>query len=248
MDNSLPCVLITGAADRIGAVMARTFHQLGYNVAIHYRSSHPKAAALAQQLEQQRQDSTLLLQCELSDIGALQQLPTKVYQQFGRLDIVINNASAFYPTPMENASEEQWQALMDANLKGPFFLAQAARQYLDDQRGSIINLVDIYAQRPLAEHPIYCIAKAGNEAMVKSLALELGPHIRVNGISPGAIMWPAIEATPQEKQRQAKIIEKTALKRCGKAQDIAHTAVYLATNEYISGQIISIDGGRTLAC
>ncbi|ROS01669.1 pteridine reductase [Sinobacterium caligoides] len=245
MPETSPTLLITGAADRIGAAIAEHFHAAGYNIALHYRQSRAQADALAAKLQQRREASVLLLQCDLADTEKLQRLPEQTVQHFGRLDILINNASTFFPTPLDTADNLQWQQLMDANLKGPFFLAQAAAKLLRQHQGCIINLVDIYAEHPLQQHPIYCMAKAGNQMMVKSLAVELGPEIRVNGIAPGAILWPS-QAGITEQQRQAEILAQTPLKRCGAADDIARTALFLATDNFISGQIIKVDGGRSV--
>ncbi len=182
--------LITGAAHRIGAHIARTLHAEGVDVVIHYRHSSAVAEALRDELEASRADSVLLLQADLHRTELFPRLIAAVQHWRGRLDLLVNNASSFYPTPMETATEAQWNDLLGSNLKAPFFLAQQAAPLLRSSAGAIINLVDIHAERPLKDHPVYSIAKAGNAMLVKALARELGPEIRVNGIAPGAILWP----------------------------------------------------------
>lgn len=249
MEENLPTLtgkvaLITGAAQRIGAEIVRTLHAAGMDTAIHYRSSETAAEALKQELEQQRSNSTLLLQADLADIATIPSMIKQLQQWRGRLDLLVNNASSFYPTPVAEASEEQWDELMASNLKAPFFLSQAAAEMLRRGRGNIINLVDIHAERPLQGHPIYSISKAGNAMLVKSLARELGPEIRVNGIAPGVILWPEADIGDAAK---AQAIARTALKESGRPEDIARTLLFLARDAgYITGQIINVDGGRTI--
>ncbi len=236
--------LITGGAHRIGARVARLLHAEGANLALHYHCSQADAERLQQALERERKGSVQLLQGDLRDILRLGALIAEVEAYHGRLDILVNNASSFYPTPIDEASEAHWDDLLGSNLKGPFFLSQAAASLLRASRGVVINLVDIHSQRPLKAHPIYSIAKAGNAMMVKTLARELGPEVRVNGISPGAILWPEqglSEATKEE------ILSRTALERAGSPEDIARTLLFLVRDaDYITGQIIAVDGGRTL--
>jgi pteridine reductase len=236
--------LITGAAQRIGARVARLLHAEGADLVLHYNRSAQAAEALRQTLEQQRSDSVRLVQANLCEIAALPTLIAEVEGYHGRLDILINNASSFYPTPLAEATEAQWEDLLGSNLKGPFFLTQAAAPLLRQSRGVVINLVDIHAQRPLKAHPIYSIAKAGNAMMVKTLARELGPEVRVNGISPGAILWPEQGLSESSKD---EILSRTALGRPGSPEDIARTLLFLVRDaDYITGQIIAVDGGRTL--
>jgi pteridine reductase len=243
---SQPTLLITGAANRIGAETCRLFHQAGFNIALHYRSSADSAQQLADELNAVRTDSIMLLQADLADSSQLERLARSTEDHFGRIDVLINNASCFYPTPVDTMTEQQWDDLFASNAKAPLFLAKACAPALKAQQGCIINFIDIYAERPLSQHPIYCMAKAANRAMVKSLAVELGPEVRVNGVSPGAIMWPD---QGMNQSQQQSILDATALKRCGEAGDIANTALFLATKAgYITGQIISVDGGRTLQC
>ncbi len=247
-ENSNPVTgkvaLITGAAMRIGAEITRTLHAAGMDTIIHYRNSESAATQLGRELENQRPDSTLLLQADLTDTAALPAMLKQIQNWRGQLDLLVNNASSFYPTPLGECSVEQWDELMGSNLKAPFFLAQAMAPMLKRNRGSIINLVDIHAERPLAGHAIYSIAKAGNAMMVKTLARELGPEIRVNGIAPGIILWPEAELDESTKD---EAIARTALKDTGCPNDIARTLLFLARNAgYITGQIITVDGGRTL--
>jgi pteridine reductase len=236
--------LITGAAARIGAEIARTLHAEGMDLALHYRGSAAAARALCLELEQVRPGSVLLVQADLAETAALRGLVERVAAFRGRLDLLVNNASVFYPTPIDTASETQWDDLMASNLKGPFFLAQAAADLLRASGGAIVNLVDIHAERPLKDHPIYCMAKAGNAMMVRALARDLGPRVRVNGVAPGAILWPG-EGMAEETKRQ--ILGRTALGRPGSPADIARAVLFLARDaDYITGQILNVDGGRTL--
>ncbi|MEW8627899.1 MAG: pteridine reductase [Candidatus Thiodiazotropha sp.] len=236
--------LITGAAHRIGAAIATELHNQGMNILLHYRNSKTEADKLKQQLEQQRPDSVRLARADLNDTSGLSELVDQARQINNRLDLLVNNASSFYPTPLDEATETDWDDLIGSNLKAPFFLSQAAAPLLREQQGSIVNLVDIHALRPLKSHPIYSVAKAGNAMLIKSLARELGPDVRVNGIAPGAILWP--EQGLSEATRQA-ILERTALKRPGSETDIVNTLLFLHRDApYITGQIIPVDGGRTL--
>ncbi len=237
-------VLITGAAHRIGAATARLLHQAGANIVLHYRSSGGGAEALAEELNALRAASVTLLQGDLLDIAALPQLVAQAHAAWGRLDVLINNASTFYPTPVGSVGEEQWNDLMGTNLKAPFFLSQAAAPHLKAERGCIVNIVDIHADQPLRGHPVYSMAKAGLGMMTKSLAAELGPEIRVNGIAPGAILWPENDMDDAIK---TKILERTFLKRQGNPRDIARAALFLIRDaDYTSGHIIKVDGGRSL--
>jgi pteridine reductase len=236
--------LITGAARRIGAEVARWLHRAGANLVLHYRSSEQAAQALRDTLEAERRDSVVLLQADLQACETFPELIRQVQDYRGRLDILVNNASSFYPTPLAEASAEQWDGLIGANLKGPFFLSREAAPLLRATGGCIINLVDIHAERPLKNYPIYSIAKAGNAMMVKALARELGPDVRVNGIAPGAILWP--DHGLGEDARE-EILARTALRRAGSPADIARTLLFLVQDaDYITGQIIAVDGGRTL--
>jgi pteridine reductase len=237
-------VLITGGARRVGAEIARTLHAAGANLFIHYRSSAAAAKTLADGLNAIRPHSAAIHAAQLLREDAPEQLIAAVLEEFGRLDVLINNASSFYPTPVGSITLQQWDDLMGSNLKTPLFLSQAAAPSLREQRGLIINLIDIHALRPLKAHPVYSIAKAGLAMLTRSLARELGPQVRVNGIAPGPVLWP--EGAMDEVLRQ-EIINKTALKRHGSPQDIARTALFLAQDApYITGQIIAVDGGRSI--
>ena len=236
--------LITGAAHRIGAQTARTLHAVGGNIVLHYRNSAAGAEALQGELQTIRPNSVTLVQGDLHDSAALPRIIEQAHAAWGRLDLLVNNASTFYPTPIGTEGEAQWDDLIGSNLKAPFFLAQAAAPHLRAQRGSIVNIVDIHAERPLKEHPVYSMAKAGLVMMTKSLACELGPEVRVNGVAPGAILWPENEMDDATKN---KILERTFLKRQGNPQDIANAVLFLARDaHYTSGHILTVDGGRSL--
>ena len=238
-------VLLTGGVRRIGAVIARTLHRAGMNLALHYRSSGTEAAALRDELNCQRPDSVLLLPAELKNTAALPALVEQTINKWGRLDALINNASSFFATPLGQTTEADWDELLASNLKAPFFLSQAAAPYLQAVQGCIVNLVDIYAERPLANHPVYCAAKAGLRMLTRSLALELGPAVRVNGIAPGAILWPEQGMSDAVK---AQLLSRIPLRRQGEPEDIARTVLFLLQDApYITGQIIAVDGGRSLS-
>jgi pteridine reductase len=237
-------VLITGAARRVGAQVARVLHAAGANILIHYRTSAAAAIALADSLNAARPRSAAIHAAHLLNPDAPEKLVAAALLEFGHLDVLINNASSFYPTPVGRITSPQWDDLVGSNLKAPLFLSQAAAPSLKARRGLIINMVDIHALRPLKEHPVYCAAKAGLVMLTKSLARELGPEIRVNGIAPGPVLWP--EGDMQEEVKR-DIIDRTALKRPGSPEDIAQTALFLAAHApYITGQIIAVDGGRSI--
>jgi len=237
--------LVTGGSDRIGAETVRTLHGAGLDVVIHYFRSAAKAEALAETLNEQRPQSAVTVQGDLLDGEVYRKLVDGAADAFGRLDALINNASTFYPTPVEEASRSQWKDLMGTNARAPFFLAQAAAPLLREHKGCIVNLVDIHALRPKREYPLYSMAKAANAMMVKALARELGPDIRVNGVAPGAILWP--EHEEMTESRKQEILSRTALQRPGSAADIAKTVRFLVVEaDYITGQIIPVDGGRTV--
>jgi pteridine reductase len=215
------------------------------NIVLHYRRSGTQARELMEHLNRQRPNSVSLAQAELLNTGELGRLLTKARERWGRLDVLINNASSFYPTPVGRITERDWDDLIGTNLKAPLFLAQAAAAHLKAHAGCIINIADIHAERPLKGYLLYSIAKAGLVMLTKSLARELGPEVRVNAIAPGAILWPEIE--DYEAMHQ-EIIERTALKRQGSPDDIARTALFLIRNaDYITGQTIAVEGGRTLS-
>lgn len=244
--SSNPVVLITGGARRIGACIARHLHQLGYNIALHHRNSVQEATALAADLNQLRANSVITIYGDLNQLNQIQQLVDAAAAHWGRLDGVINNASSFYPTPLGSVTQEQWDDLLNSNLKAPFFIAQAAAKALQRSHGCIINIADIYADRPLKDHPVYCAAKAGNVMLTKSLARELAPKVRVNGIAPGAILWPE-QNDEQQQSKQQNILDRIPLARQGDPEDIAKAVEFLlAQAPYITGQIITVDGGRGL--
>lgn len=236
--------MITGAARRIGAELVHYLHQSGINIVLHYRSSEKDATTLADKLNAQRPDSVKLLQGDLKEYAKIPNLIKQAVSLFGDIDVLINNASSFYPTDLNEVNEEIWEDLVGVNLKAPLFLTQAIAPHLKKSKGCIINIVDIHADRPLKDYPVYCIAKAGLAMLTKSMARELAPEVRVNGIAPGAIMWPEVQHYEGMHQ---EIISRTALKREGIPKDIADTALFLINHaNYITGQIIAVDGGRTL--
>lgn len=240
-----PVALITGSGRRVGAVIARTLHAAGYDLVLHYRHSADAAEALAAELEQQREQSVQLVHAELAAVDMLPELVTAALSRFGRLDALVNNASAFYPTPVGSATQAQWDELFASNAQAPFFLAQAATPALRRAGGAIVNLVDIYAERPLANHPIYCMAKAALLAMTRALALDLGPQVRVNAVAPGAVMWPSEGKSYDDKQA---MLERTPLKRAGAPEDVASAVLWLLRDApFVTGQVIRVDGGRTLS-
>jgi pteridine reductase len=238
-------VVITGAARRVGATIARVLHEAGANLVVHYRSSARDAEALLAELNRERPKSAVMFQADLLELSTLPALCEFAVRSFGSLDVLVNNASTFYPTPLGKITPHAWDDLMGSNLKVPLFLSQAAAPALRESRGLIINIVDIHALRPLRNYTVYCAAKAGLHMLTRSLARELGPEIRVNGISPGPVLWP--EQGGDEAGR-AKIIERTVLKRMGMPEDIARTALFFATSApFVTGQVLAVDGGRSVA-
>lgn len=236
--------LITGAGRRVGAAITRSLHAEGAGVAIHYRGSAREAAALAAELNGQRKESALTVQADLLDTGHLRQLIDSVVGQAGRLDILVNNASSFYPTPLPEITEAQWTDLLGTNLKAPVFLAQAALPHLKASHGVIINIVDIHAIRPLRDHALYGAAKAGLAFVTRALARDLAPDVRVNGVAPGAILWPEDGVT---ERMQETVLKQIPMKRIGDPADIAGCVVYLVRDaHYVTGQIIAVDGGRSI--
>ena len=236
--------LVTGAARRIGATISRTLHQHGASIAIHYRGSAVDANALCDKLNAVRPDSAITIQADLANTSSLPALVESVIDWHGSLDILINNASSFYPTPIGEITESNWDDILGSNLKAPLFLSQAAMQSLRATHGVIINIVDIHAQRPLRDHAVYGSAKAGLAMLTRSLAKDLAPEIRVNGVSPGAILWPEAGIAEQTKQ---SILEQIPAGRAGSADDIAGCVLYLVRDaDYVTGQIIAVDGGRSI--
>lgn len=236
--------LITGAARRIGAAIARRLHADGACVAIHYRASASEADALRDELNSVRENSAATFAADLNVAGAAEKLSTKVADWHGRIDVLVNNASSFYPTPLGEIDEENWSDLVGSNLKAPVFLSQAAAPHLRSAHGNIVNIVDIHARRPLRDHAVYGSAKAGLVMLTRSLAKDLAPDVRVNGVAPGAIEWPESGMSDKVKQN---IIEQIPLGRTGEAADIANAVRFLVCEAtYCTGQILAIDGGRSL--
>lgn len=233
--------LVTGGAHRIGKAICQTLHAHGFQVMIHYHQSQAAAQALADELNQQRSDSASIIQGDLSDAQTLQSLA----EQIEHLDLLVNNASAFYPTPISDITQDAYQLLMDTNLRAPLFLSTHLAEQLAQAQGCIINIVDIHSQRPLKDYPLYSISKAALAMATKTLAKELAPSVRVCGVSPGSILWPENAAELSDVNKQ-KMLDKIALRKQGCAEDIANTVLFLSEADYITGEIISVDGGRTL--
>jgi len=239
-----PVALVTGAARRIGRAVVTALHAAGHDVAIHFHHSRADAEGLASALEGERSGSTLLVDANLLDTATPQHLVDATLTRFGRLDALVNNASTFYPTDLGKVSLREWDDLMGTNLRAPFFLSQAAAPHLEKVHGAIVNIVDIHGERPLARHTVYSAAKAGLIMVTRSLAKELAPAVRVNGVAPGAILWAEHE---EEPETQAEILERTALGRPGSPEDIAGGVLYLLRDApYVTGHVLTIDGGRSL--
>lgn len=237
-------VLITGAARRIGAAMALAFHAEGAKVAVHYHRSSAEAGQLVAAMNTERPASAAAFGADLADLAALRVLPAEVVGTLGALDVLVNNASTFYPTPVGSITPAQFEDLVGTNLRAPLFLCQAAAPELKRRRGLILNIADIHALRPLGRHSVYCAAKAALVMLTQSLARELGPEIRVNAIAPGPVIWP--ENSVDEELRQ-RIVARTALKRSGSPDDVAKAAIFFATNApFVTGQVLAIDGGRLI--
>lgn len=244
MPEPRPVVLVTGAARRVGAAIARRLHG-ECDLALHYRGSGDAMQALADELEARRSGSVLTLQAELADVAALPALVERVVGRFGRLDGLVNNASAFYATPLGEATEAQFDELFASNAKAPFFLAQAAAPHLRAASGSIVSLLDIYAERPLPDHPLYSMAKAAHRMLVMSLAQALGPRVRVNGVAPGTVLW---SEKPFKAETPEAIDTRTALQRVGSPEAVAEAVRFLLLEaDYCTGSILPVDGGRLLA-
>lgn len=243
-----PIALITGASKRIGKAMAEHFHALGYTIIVHYRNGEQEAKALVSKFNQSREDSAISVKCDLQDSNQIDQLIDKISDEVGRLDLLINNASLFEPDEANETKAlvsnlAQWERTLNANSRACFHLSQGFAGLLNKHQGSIINLIDIYADRPLKNHTIYSTSKAACSMLTKSLAVELAPEIRVNGISPGAILWPEHELDNAAKET---LLNKVPLAKLGSTQAIVDTADYLTRCDYITGQIIKVDGGRSI--
>ncbi len=245
-NNHAKNVLLTGAAKRIGAACARLLHSEGCNIFLHYRSSALEAQRLCDELNQQRPGSAKIMQANLLNMAELEAVAGEACTAWGGIDVLVNNASSFYPTAVADVSEQQWDELLGSNLKAPFFLAKTLAATLTANKGCIVNIVDIHAELGLSGYPVYSIAKAGLAAMTKVLAKELGPAVRVNGVAPGAILWPDNDLSESAK---LEILQRVALKRSGEPIDIAKAVLFLVKDaDYMTGQILTIDGGRTLFC
>lgn len=239
--------LVTGGAQRIGAAICRHLHGRGFAIALHYRHSRQAAAALAAELNADRPGSCSLWQADLAQAGDIRELGARFNDQHPALDLLVNNASGFEPTPIEHCTEAEFDAMLGSNLKGPYFLIQALLPALRQGRGSIVNLIDVHAERPLAGFNAYCAAKAGLAALTRNLALELGPAIRVNGIAPGAILWPEDDAAYDGAARE-RILAATPLQRVGDPEDIARTVGFFALEApFVTGQVLAVDGGWGLS-
>ncbi|BCK86377.1 3-oxoacyl-[acyl-carrier-protein] reductase FabG [Sideroxyarcus emersonii] len=239
-------VLVTGGAKRVGAAIVRRLHAAGANVAIHCRSSLHEALALRDELNELRPGSAAAMQADLLETAALPRIIEETVRQFGRLDALVNNASSFFPTPLAEMKEQDWNDLLGTNLKAPVFLAQACAAELRRRHGCIVNIVDIHAELPMHGHLLYNIAKSGLAGLTRALAQELAPQVRVNGVAPGVNIWPESGAWQDEEQRR-KLVARTLLKREGEPDDIARTVQFLiADAPYITGQIIAVDGGRSI--
>ena len=255
--QNIKVALITGSARRIGASIAETLHQQGYNIVVHYNTSKHDADTLVKSLQNQRTDSAVTVQGDLQSVDDLNRLAHSAIAQWGRVDLLVNNASCFYPTPIPQSKTSNtvassfnlndWSAILDTNLRAPYALSLLLAGALCKTNGSIVNLVDIYSERPLKDHSIYNISKAGIAMMTQTLAKELAPKVRVNGVSPGAILWPEENNTNTgQSDTQNRIIDQTPLARCGSPSDICEAVSYLASSNFVTGQIIKVDGGRSL--
>jgi len=236
--------LVTGAVRRVGACIARTLHQRGCKVILHYRGSGTQAEQLAMELNGYRPGSASIVQADLADDGAIEGLVAEVKSQVGQLDLLVNNASRFFPTAIGTTTRQQWNDLMTSNLSGPYFLTQALLPQLVAARGSVVNILDVHAVRPMRGHAVYSMAKAGLQMMTLAMARDIGPQVRVNGVAPGAILWPENDMSSVE---QEKILAKTVMGAVGKPEDIASAVAYLGLDAgYVTGQVLAVDGGRSL--
>lgn len=237
--------LVTGSARRVGAMIARTLHGAGAQVMLHYNAGRTEAHALQTELNALRAESAATVQADLNNVAELPQLVKCVLARFGRLDVLVNNASTFYASPLGEITPEHWDDLMGVNLRAPLFLSQAAAPHLGKQGGCIVNITDIHAERPLKHYVVYSVAKAGLVGLTRALARELGPRVRVNAVSPGPVLWP--EHDQFDELTRQRIVSHTLLKRAGAPEDIAAAALYLAADApYVTGQVLVVDGGRSI--
>ncbi len=242
MNNKV--ALVTGGGRRLGAAIVDALHARGCDVLIHYRHSKEEARNLQTLLQHRRTNSTHVVQADLQQAGSAAELVGAAMAWRGRLDVLVNSASSFFPTPMGDVTAAQWDELMGSNLRAPFFLSQHAADALRRQEGCIVNLLDIFASRPMRSHPVYSAAKAGLQMLTRSMALELAPRVRVNGVAPGAILWPEKNPDPHEMQ---SILDRIPMQRTGEPADIAGAVTYLALDApYVTGQVLAVDGGRSL--
>ncbi|MCP5151359.1 MAG: pteridine reductase [Ectothiorhodospiraceae bacterium] len=236
--------LVTGGARRIGAAISRALHGAGMRVVVHYNRSRESAEALCSELEATRPGSAIAIHGDLLEAGAPRRLVTAAVAAFGRLDTLVNNASSFYPTPLDALDERMWDDLVGTNLKAPLLLIQAAERWLSESGGSVVNLADIHAERPLPGHAVYGAAKAGLVMVTRVLARDLAPRVRVNAVAPGAILWPEPEPEPHAQER---LLAGVPLGRLGEPADIARAVRYLALEaHYTTGHVLTVDGGRAL--
>jgi pteridine reductase len=242
--GSTRTALVTGAARRIGACIADSLHQRGCGVILHYHQSSDAVSGLAEKLNALRPGSVSIAKADLGDPEDIKNLADHVKARTGQLDLLVNNASRFFPTKVGNTTQLQWDQLMDSNLRGPYFLTQALLPALATAEGSVINVLDVHAVRPMSDHAVYCMAKAGLQMMTLALAKDLGPQIRVNGVAPGAILWPESEFN---SENQNNILARTVMGRAGNPEDIASAVIYLGLDaSYVTGQVLAVDGGRSL--
>ena len=242
--SSVPTALVTGSARRIGACIARTLHDRGCDLVLHYHGSADEAERLAAGLNAARDNSAITVQADLADGDAINRLAAEVRLRTARLDLLVNNASTFFPTVLGDTSRDQWDDLMESNLAGPYFLTQALVGEIRAARGSVVNILDVHAIRPMKHHAVYSMAKAGLTMMTLALAKELGPEVRVNGVAPGAILWPENDMPESERQN---ILGKVVLGKAGTPEDIASAVAYLGLDApYVTGQVLAVDGGRSL--
>ena len=244
MQKNEKIVLVTGGAKRVGKVIVESLHAEGWNIIVHYNSAEQEARQLVNFLNEIRSNSAAALGADLTDFVALKSFSEKALKIFGRLDALINNASTFYPTPILNATEEQWNDLFATNTKAPFFLTKYLLPALLEAQGNVINIIDVHSERPLLDYSIYCMAKAALSMLTKSLALELAPNVRVNGVAPGLVLW--AEKNPKTPAEREKILSKIPLKKSGAPLDIARTISFLLNHPFITGEIIKVDGGRSI--
>jgi pteridine reductase len=236
--------LVTGGARRVGACIARALHAAGAGIAIHYRDSGAMAQALAAELNKVRPASAFAETADLLELGSIHSMVDAIVGRTGRLDILVNNASSFYPTPLGSITQQQWEDLIGTNMRAPLFLSQSAMPHLKKARGVIINLIDIHAARPLRDHAVYGAAKAGLAMLTRAMARDLAPDVRVNGVAPGAVLWPDDGISERTKE---SIIRQIPMKRAGRPEDIAGCVLYLVRDaDYVTGQIIVVDGGRSI--